>query len=179
MEDVNSRRKGNEKYGNYLFFCSIFLILTQGCGYWFLEREEERDIYVIQKHRLVAFCTHPDQGPNPKPRDEPWQRIKPQHLGVKDDAPGQGLNFSIKLQLLWELSLLFKSIYTGWAKGGLQSWVHETAFTLMLLFIILHMNNCKPTFVHPCTYNLKKNENGRSYTKVKNKRKKLQQNTYR
>ena len=38
------------------------------------------------------------------------------------------------------------------AQVGLQLWVHETEFILVLLFInyciIFHMNNYKPTFVH-------------------------------
>ena len=39
----------------------------------------------------------------------------------------------------------------GGAKVGLQLWVHETEFDLVLLFInycIFHMNNYKPPFAH-------------------------------
>ena len=45
-------------------------------------------------------------------------------------------------------------MYAGVGKVGLQLWVCDTEFILVLLFInyciIFHMNNCKPTFAHPC-----------------------------
>ena len=39
------------------------------------ERDRERKINVREKHGLVAFCTHPDQTPNPHP------------FGLQEDGP--------------------------------------------------------------------------------------------
>ena len=63
-------------------------------------KERERNINVREKHQLVAFCRHPNQGPNPQPRHEPWVRIKPttfQFMGQHSNQLsriGQGLRFT-------------------------------------------------------------------------------------
>ena len=52
--------------------CSM--VLERGKG---REGERERSINMREKHQLLASCTHPNQGPNPKPRHVPRRGIKP------------------------------------------------------------------------------------------------------
>ena len=58
-----------------------------------LEREEgkeegrERNIDGREKHRLVASCTHMDQGSKLQPRCVPRLGINPATFQLRDDAP--------------------------------------------------------------------------------------------
>ena len=51
------------------------------------EKERETNIDVWEKHLLVAYHTHPDQGPGLQPRHVPWLGIKLVNFGFAGQCP--------------------------------------------------------------------------------------------
>ena len=73
---MKCKRQANECFNEFMFMFIYILfspedMLTdfrEGEG---RERERDRNIDVREKHRLVASCTHPNQGLNSRPRHVP------------------------------------------------------------------------------------------------------------
>ena len=55
-----------------IYYC--FLILTREYVYWW---EREKNMDVIEKHQISAYCMLPNQRSNPQTRYVPWPETEP------------------------------------------------------------------------------------------------------